>query len=83
MNTNPILEETWRIKEQLAAEAGYDVNRFCEQLRAWSEAHPHLVPPVKEAGKVYEEDGAALVLREEPPKPGDTHTRGIDGSLHL
>jgi hypothetical protein len=41
MKTNPILEEVWRIKDQLAAESGYDVNRFFEQLRAWSAAHPH------------------------------------------
>ena len=41
MRTNPILEEVWRIKDQLAAESGYDVNRFFEQLQAWSAAHPH------------------------------------------
>jgi len=41
MKTNPILEEVWRIKDQLAAESGYDVNRFVEQLRTWSAAHPH------------------------------------------
>ena len=28
MKTNPILEEVWQIKDQLAAEAGYDVDRF-------------------------------------------------------
>jgi hypothetical protein len=28
MKANPILEEVWRIKDQLAAEAGYDVDRF-------------------------------------------------------
>jgi hypothetical protein len=41
MKTNPILEEVRRIKAQLAAESGYDVDRFFEQLRAWSAAHPH------------------------------------------
>ncbi len=41
MQSNPILEEVWRINDQLAAEAGYDKDRFCEQLRAWSAAHPH------------------------------------------
>jgi hypothetical protein len=41
MKTNPILEEVWRIKDQLAAESGYDMDRFFEQLRAWSAAHPH------------------------------------------
>ena len=41
MKTNPMLEEVWRIKDQLAAESGYDVDRFIEQLRAWSAEHPH------------------------------------------
>ena len=49
MKTNPILEEAWRIKDQLAAEAGYDVDRFVEQLHAWSAAHPHSGPVVRNA----------------------------------
>lgn len=28
MKTNPILEEGWRTKDELAREAGYDVHRF-------------------------------------------------------
>lgn len=46
MKTNPILEEAWRIKDQLAAEAGYDIDRFVEQLRAWTAAHPASGPVV-------------------------------------
>jgi len=42
MKANPILEEVWRIKDQLATEVGYDVDRFFAQLRASSEAHPGL-----------------------------------------
>ncbi len=49
MTTNPILEETWRVKEQLAAEADYDMDRFVEQLRAWSAAHPPSGPVVRNA----------------------------------
>ena len=49
MNTNPILEEVWRIKDQLAAESGYDIDRFVEQLRAWSLAHPASGPVVHNA----------------------------------
>ena len=30
MNTDPILQEIWDIKDRLAAEAGYDVNRFVQ-----------------------------------------------------
>ena len=49
MKSNPILEEVWRIKDQLAAEAGYDMDRFFEQLRAWSAAHPHPGPVIRNA----------------------------------
>jgi hypothetical protein len=52
MNENPILEEVWRIKDELAAEAGGDVHRFCEQLRAWSTAHPHDGPVVRNADEL-------------------------------
>lgn len=70
MKADPILQEIWDIKDRLAAEAGYDIHRFGEQLRAWSEAHPHLVTPVGDAGagQKIEDDGTGLVLREEPEK---------------
>ena len=41
MKANPILEEVWRIKDQLAAEAGYDIDRFFDNLRQWEAEHPH------------------------------------------
>ena len=49
MKPDSILEEVWRIKDQLAAEAGYDIDRFVEQLRAWSAAHPASGPVVRNA----------------------------------
>lgn len=49
MKTNPILEEVWRIKDQLAAEAGYDIDRFFENLRKWEAEHPHPGPVVRNA----------------------------------
>jgi hypothetical protein len=49
VKSNPILEEAWRIKDQLAAEAGYDIDRFVEQLRSWSAAHPASGPVVHNA----------------------------------
>jgi hypothetical protein len=49
VKTNAILEEVWRIKNQLAAEADYDIDRFVEQLRAWSAAHPVSGPVVHNA----------------------------------
>ena len=41
MNPNPIVEEVWKVKDGLAAEAGYDVERFLENLRRWEAEHPH------------------------------------------
>ena len=49
MKANPILEEVWRIKDQLAAEAGNDVDRFFENLRKWEAEHPHIGPVVRNA----------------------------------
>ena len=39
MNTNPLLEELWAIKDRLDAESGGDIRVFCNQLRAWSAEH--------------------------------------------
>ena len=60
MKTNPILEETWRVKDELAREAGYDVHRFFDGLRQWSAANPH-------AGQILRgpEDLRRLAVEEE------------------
>jgi len=77
MKTNPILEEVWRIKDQLAAEAGYDMDRFVEQLRAWSAAHPPSGPVARNAEELRqlmaEEERQrkaepAMVLNDKPPR---------------
>ncbi len=73
MNTNPILEEVWRIKDRLAAEAGYDADRFFAQLHEWVAAHPHPGPVVRSAEELRErlkEREALAALREEPPPQG-------------
>ncbi len=49
MKSNPILEEIWRIKDDLARESGYDIERFFENLRKWSDEHPHKGPVVRNA----------------------------------
>lgn len=49
MKPNPILEEVWRVKDELAREAGNDVHRLCENTRQWSAAHPHPGPVVRNA----------------------------------
>lgn len=60
MKTNPVLEEVWRIKDQLAAEAGYDIDRFFDNLRKWEAEHPHSGPVVRNAEELHQ-----LVAREE------------------
>jgi hypothetical protein len=79
MKSNPILEEVWRIKEELAREAGYDIHTFCEQLREWAKAHPHNGPIVRNAdelrrlvdeGKRKSNEASAPALNEQPPKYG-------------
>jgi len=77
MKTNPILEETWRIKDQLAAEAGYDIDRFVEQLRAWSVTQPHSGPVVRNAEELRQlmareererAEQSAFALNDKPPR---------------
>ena len=72
MKANPILKEVWRVKDQLAAEAGYDVDRFFAQLRAWSVAHPYDGPVVRNAQELTRlaAEGSALALRDKPPAKG-------------
>ncbi len=77
MKANPILEEVWRIKDQLAAEAGYDMDRYFDNLRKWMTAHPHTGPVIHNADElrrlVAEKEARcaaqpAATLNEEPPK---------------
>jgi hypothetical protein len=77
MNSNPILEEVWRIKDQLAAEAGCDADRFFDNLKKWIAENPPTSPVAHNAGELRQliaekecQRVAALALNEEPPKPG-------------
>ena len=94
MKANPILEEVWRIKDQLAAEATYDVDRFFGQLRAWSEAHPHAAPVVRNAEELRRlaTGESALALRGQAaaqglmllpagciPGPAGSRLHGLEG----
>jgi hypothetical protein len=49
MKPDPILEELWRIKDELTREANYDTRRFFEILRQWETDHPHPGPIVRNA----------------------------------
>lgn len=79
MKPNPILDELWKVKDQLAAEAGYDVDRFLENLRRWEAEHPHpggVIQSAEELRQLVAEEerkraeAAALILKEQPPGPG-------------
>jgi hypothetical protein len=49
MNTNPLLDETWQIKDEMAREAGYDLHQLCENTRKWAAAHGHSGPVIRNA----------------------------------
>ena len=40
MEPSPILEELWRVKDDLAREAGFDINRIFDELRAAEVQNP-------------------------------------------
>lgn len=78
VKSNPLLEEVWRIKDELAREANYDIHQFCENTRRWAAEHPHTGPVVRNAEElrqlIAEKERqrvaqAALVLNEQPPRP--------------
>ena len=76
MERNPILEEMWRIKDELAHEAGDDLHRLCENTRRWAAAHPHSGPVVGSAHELRRlaegyglrhPDSSAMALNDVPP----------------
>jgi hypothetical protein len=78
MNADPILQEVWDIKDRLAAEAGYDVDRFVDQLKDWTSKHPPTGPVVHNAAELRDliadkerqrARQTAVALNEDPPKP--------------
>jgi hypothetical protein len=80
MKANSILEEVWRIKDQLAAEAGYDMDRFFENLRKWEAEHPHTGPVVRNAEELRQlvakkererVEESAMALNDKPSRKKD------------
>lgn len=67
-----VLEEVWRIRDQIAAECGYDANRLFERIRALEARDKDRVvkPPPRPAPME-----SAEALREEPP-PYGTNSAG-------
>ena len=48
MKTDPIMEELWKIKEQIAAENGYDLGRIVDSCKKW-ETKKTIRPRAKQA----------------------------------
>ena len=78
MKPDPILEEVWRIKDELAREAGYDIHRMFENLRKWQAEHPHPGGTVNSADELRElvsrkerqrAEASELALKDAPPRP--------------
>lgn len=78
MKPNPILEEAWRVKDELAREADYDLHRLCENTRQWAAQHPHPGPVLRSAEELRQfmatwerqhASDAALLLKDEPTRP--------------
>ncbi len=76
MKPNPILDELWKVKDDLAAEAGYDADRFLENLRRWEAEYPHSGRVVHSAEELRQlvaaedrkrAEPAAVMLKGEPP----------------
>ena len=78
MKPDPILEELWKIKDELARQADYDPRRFFEILRRWETDHPHPGRTVRSAEELREligdterkrAEASAPVLKEETRRP--------------
>ena len=69
MNENPILEEIWRIREEIARESNYDPHAMAEAARqreARLAAEGWKLVPLADAAAHHSE---TCVVREDPPKP--------------
>jgi hypothetical protein len=77
MKPDSILAELWAVKDKLAREAGYDIDRFIENLRQWEKTHPQTGRVIQNAEELRqfasEEDRkravpSTLTLHESPPR---------------
>ncbi|PWU18949.1 MAG: hypothetical protein C5B50_07995 [Verrucomicrobia bacterium] len=49
MKPDPIIEELWKTKKELAREADHNTHQFFENLRKWEAEHPHPSPALRSA----------------------------------
>ena len=77
MKPNPILEEVWRVKDELSREAGNDLHRLCENTRQWAAEHPHAGPVVRSAEELRQllaekererDKESAIAINDKPPR---------------
>jgi hypothetical protein len=75
METNRILEEVWRAKDELDRDAAHDLHQLCENTRAWAAKHPHVRPPIQsledlrglvEMKKAQHPESSAMALNDSP-----------------
>jgi hypothetical protein len=76
MKTNPLLEELWRVKDDLAREADYDLDRIFSELRAADARQPGpLIHSADELRRYLADEerrreaASALALKEAPAPP--------------
>ncbi len=71
MKSDSILEEIWRVKDELGARHGFDVRKICEELRekeaAWKGTNPLLRSPA-ELQRLANAGESAMVLNDKPPR---------------
>ncbi len=74
MLANPIIEEIWKIREDLMSEAGGDLERLFEMVRereAAAKARGVVFVPVPEHSAVLREETGKYVVKPSRPKRGD------------
>ena len=78
MKTNPLLEELWQVKDDLAREAGYDLDRIFAELRAAEAGQPGLLIRSADELRRYvadeerqHETASTLALKEESSPTAD------------
>lgn len=77
MKPDSILEETWRVKDELAREADYDMRKIFDNLRAYERAHPES-PRIRSPEELrrltqISEENATAVLNDQG-KPDDKNS---------
>ena len=71
MNNDPIVEEVRRVRDELARQFNYDIHAIFADLRTRQAVGDIAHPLVMDAREWAESQEGTLVLREEPPMPGE------------